>query len=441
MDKRKLNLKATGLAVFMALYAMVGMAQPVLTLKEAIQLGLAQNFDIRIARNDALLAKESNTYGMAGFLPNVAATANRNYQWNDINQRFSSGLSVERGGVPTNQFNAGLGVNWVLFDGGKMFVTKRKQDTIQSAAELRIQNQILNFADTVSAAYYQLVLGKLDTRITLQDIGRTEERLKISSEQFRIGSRAKSDQLQAQIDLNVLKNKLLSQQSQVEIRKGAFNQLLGRDPEIDFEVVDSVILSQNLIFSSVKEQVRKSNYQLRLGRKNLEAARLVIEETKTRGLPQLSLNTGYNFTQSNSKAGFALYNRSLGPFIGLGLTVPIFTGVSINRLVRLGNLDLQTKQLQLLSAESRMLAQLWRAIKNLEYFQQSIVSEEQNIRLAQENLDIMKARFSLAQSTTLELKDAEFQLSNAQSRLLQARFNAKIAENQVLRLGGELRVE
>lgn len=419
----------------------LSLAQPVLTLKEALQLGLTNNFDIRIARNDALFARESNTYGMAGFLPNVSGTANRNYQWNNINQKFASGLEVKSNGVPTDQFNAGLGISWAVFDGGKMFITKRKLDTLQSAAEVRIQNQILNFADTLSAAYFQLVLGKLDTRVTQQDIGRTEERLKISSEQFRIGSRAKSDQLQAQIDLNILKNKLLSQQSQIEIRKGAFNQLLGRDPDVAFEVEDTVILAQTYEFGLLKERLRQYNYQLRFGRKNLEVARLSVDEIKARGLPQLTLNTGYNFTQSNSKAGFALYNRSSGPFIGLGLSVPIFNGVSVNRLVRLGNLDLESKRLQLLSIENRLLSQLWRAIKNLEYYQSTILAEQENIRLANENLAIMKSRFQLAQSTTLELKDAEFQVSNAQSRLLQARFNAKIAENQVLRLNGELRIE
>ena len=216
-----------------------------------MQIGLANNFDLRIVRNDAVLAKEANTYGNAGFLPNVALTGGRNFQWNDISQKFASGLEVERKGVSTNQSNAGLAASWVLYDGGKMFITKRKQDTIQSAADVRVENQILNFTDTLSAAYYQLVLGKFDSRITLQDIERTEERLKVSEEQFRIGTRSKSDQLQAQIDLNVLKNKLLGQKIQIEIRKGAFNQLLGRDLEIDFEVEDSV--AQKLVKSTFSD--------------------------------------------------------------------------------------------------------------------------------------------------------------------------------------------
>ena len=421
--------------------AISGYSQPLLTLKEAMQIGLVNNFDIRITRNEAVLAKESNTYGNAGFLPNVALTGSRNFLWNNINQKFSSGLEVKNNGVATNQINAGVAANWVLYDGGKMFKTKRKQDTIQSAAEVRVQNQVQNFTDTLSAAYYQLVVGKFDSRITLQDIERTEERLKISVEQFRIGTRSKSDQLQAEIDLNVLKNKLLGIKTQIEIRKGAFNQLLARDLEIDFEVEDSVSLSPSYDFSSLKSKVLADNFQLLLARKNVEISKLTIAEVTSRALPQITLNTAYNFLQTKSEAGFALYNRSLGPNIGLSAAIPIFTGISINRLVKMANIDLETKRLQLKLAESRLLNQLWRALKSLEYQQETITAEQQNIKLAKENLDIAMGRFKLAQSTTLELKDAQAQLSNAQSRFVQARFNAKIAENQVLRLQGTLRIE
>lgn len=427
--------------IILAVSLKPALGQNILTLKEAIQIGLANNFDIRIARNDALFAKESNTYGMAGFLPNVGITGSRSFQSNNINQKFSSGLEVKTSGVASNQANAGLGVNWILFDGGKMFITKRKQDTIQSAAEVRIQNQLLNFADTLSAAYYQLVLGKLDARVTLQDIDRTEERLKISQEQFRLGSRSKSDQLQAQIDLNVFKNKLLNQQSQIEIRKGAFNQLLGRSPETEFEVEDSVTLTTTYDFTQLKDRVSAQNYQLRLARKNFQVSKLTIDEVKTRGLPQIGLNTGYNFAQTNSKAGFALYNRSYGPNVGLSLSVPIFNGVSVKRLVKLGNIDLESRRLQIQLIESRLHSQLWRALKTLEYQQETVSSEMENVQLATENMAIAMGRFKLAQSTTLELKDAQYQLSSAQSRLLQARFNAKIAENQVLRLQGSLKIE
>lgn len=415
-------------------------AQSTLTLQEALRIGLENNFDIRIAKNDAEFAKAANTYGTAGFLPTVSATGSRNFQWNDISQKFASGLEVNRPGVATNSTNLGVAANWVFFDGGKMFVTKKKQDAQQSAAEIRIQNQILNFSDTLSAAYYQLVLSRLDLEVSRQDENRTAERLKIASEQFRIGTRPKSDQLIAQIDLNTIRNRIQNQQQQIEIRKGAFNQLLGRDPEVAFEVVDTVGNVKGYDFSQLKAKVLGENLQLKYQRQNLEVTKLGIKEIKSRGLPQVSLNTAYNFGRTRSQAGFALYNQSLGPNVGISAAIPIFTGTSVNRLVKLANLDLETRNLQLKLAESRLLSQLWRSLKTLDLHLESAEIEKQNIALATENNQIVQGRFRLGQATSLELKDAEFQLSNAQSRLLQAKFNAKIAENQVLRLSAELKL-
>jgi len=428
----------SGLLPLVFCLSIVSKAQEVLSLKDAIKIGLENNFDIKIARNDAYLSKESNTYGNAGYLPNASFTASNSIQVNDINQKFSSGLQVERKGVNTRQTIASLAANWLFFDGGKMFITKKKQDATQTAAEIRLQNQVINFSDTLSASYFQLVLAKLDSRVTLQDISRTEERLKIAGEQLRVGVRPKSDAILAQIDLNILKNKLTSQNYQIEIRKGAFNQLLGRDPEIQFEVNDSEQSTQNQDFAELKAKVIGQNLQLKLQQKNLEISKLTIREVKSRALPQIGLNAAYNFGQTNNQAGFALFNRSFGPNIGVNVAVPLFTGISINKLVKLANIDLETRNLQLKLVENRLLSQLWRSLKNLDNQLENLKFESQNITLATENNEIVKGRFRLGQATSLELKDAENQLSNAQSRLLQARYNAKIFENQILRLSGEL---
>ncbi len=416
-------------------------AQNILTLKEALTIGLENNFDIKIAKNEVVLSKESNTYGNAGYLPNASISAGTGFQVNDISQKFASGLEVNRGGVFTRQSNASLAANWLFFDGGKMFITKKKQDSQQSASEIKVQNQIMNFSDSLSAAYYQLVLANLDAKLSQQDIERTEERLKISSEQFRLGTRPKSDLILAQIDLNILKNKLANQKNQIEIRKGAFNQLLGRDPEIDFEVNETDEVTKTQDYSNLKSKVIGQNLQLKLLHKNLEISKLSIREVKSRALPQIGLAAAYNYGQTNNQAGFALFNRSLGPNIGLNFTMPLFTGVSINKLVKLANLDLETRNLQIKQTESRLLLQLWRALKNLEIQLQNLELEKQNILLATENNEIVKGRFKFGQATSLELKDAENQLSSSQSRMLQSKYNARIFENQVLRLAGELNIE
>ena len=427
------------LTAFLALTASV-FAQPVLSLREALRIGLESNFDIRMAKNDVLMAKESNTPGMAGFLPNVGFAAGSNFQSSNLSQKFSSGLEVNRDGVGSNGINAGLALNWLFFDGGKMFITKKKLSRQLNASEIRLQNQIMAFGDSLSAAYYQVVLGQLDLNILKQTSASVEERLRISSEQNRIGTRPLSDVLQARIDLAQLKNRLLAQEKLIEIRKGAVNQMMGREPDQDFLPSDSVQLPEISLYADYKKKVLEKNLGLKQQRENLEVAKLGIGEIRSRIYPQIGLNMALNYQRTSSQAGFALFNRNIGPFAGISLSMPLYSGISVNRMLRIANKDLETKELQVKLSENRLLFQLWRAVKNQETFMESLDTEKAIQSLAQENLRIVQDRFRIGQANSLELKEAEVQLGNTLTRIEQLRFNARISANQIQRLAAELEI-
>jgi hypothetical protein len=427
------------LTAFLVLTASV-FAQPVLSLREALRIGLESNFDIRMAQNDVLMAKESNTPGMAGFLPNVGFAAGSNFQSSNLSQKFSSGLEVNRDGVGSNGINAGLALNWLFFDGGKMFITKKKLSRQLNASEIRLQNQIMAFGDSLSAAYYQVVLGQLDLNILKQTSASVEERLRIASEQNRIGTRPLSDVLQARIDLAQLKNRLLAQEKLIEIRKGAVNQMMGREPDQDFSPSDSVQLPEISLYADYKKKVLEKKLWLKQQRENLEVAKLGIGEIRSRIYPQIGLNMALNYQRTSSQAGFALFNRNIGPFAGISLSMPLYSGVSVNRMLRIANKDLETKELQVKLSENRLLFQLWRAVKNQETFLESLDTEKSIQSLAQENLRIVQDRFRIGQANSLELKEAEVQLGNTLTRIEQLRFNARISANQIQRLAAELEI-
>lgn len=413
-------------------------AQPLLSLQEAIRIGLENNFEIRLARNDAEQARENNTPGMAGFLPSVNLNLGGNMQSNSLSQRFASGLEVDRPGVGSTGLNAGIAVNWLFFDGGKMFLTRKKHRRQLSVAELRLENQLLAFSDSVSAAYYQLILAQLDLNVLEQSKIMVGERLRLAREQQRIGTRPASDALQAQMDLNQLQNRILAQKKQMEIRKGAFNLLLAREPDVDFLPSDSVRLPEAATFDQYKEKIIRKNPMLRAQREGLEIARLGIGEVRSRIFPQIGLNMALNYQRSSSTAGFALYNRSMGPFAGLNLSMPLFNGVPVRQQLRMASREMERNELQLKIAENRLLFQLWKNIKNLETWLESIETEKSTRQLAVEHLRIIQERFRMGTANSLELREAESQLENAQLRFQQYRYQARISGNSLLRLAAEL---
>jgi outer membrane protein TolC len=378
---------------------------------------------------------------MAGFYPTVGLNLGANLQNSNLSQRFASGLEVDRPGVIGSGLNGGIVLNWLFFDGGKMFITRKKLNRQLSAAELRLQNQIMNFADSLSAAYYQVVIAGLDLKVLGQSRKITEDRLRIAQEQQQAGSRPASDALQAQMDLNQLSNKILFQQKQLEIRKGALNLMIGREPEFDFIVSDTVKIPSQASYADLKNKVLERNLALKAQKEGIEVSRLGLGELRSRMFPQISLNTALNYQRSSSSAGFALYNRNIGPVAGITMSLPLFNGLPIKQQLRLAGKELYSREIQLKISENRLLFQLWRSIKNLELYLESLDTETSNQSLAAENLRIVQERFKTGLTNSLEVREAENQVENSGLRLQQLRFQARIAANQVQRLAAELQTD
>ena len=69
---------------------------------------------------------------------------------------------------------------------------------------------------------------------------------------------------------------------------------------------------------------------------------------------------------------------------------------------------------------------------------QVLLIEEENILLAKENLYITLETFKRGATTFIELRTAQQSLADAYNRLINARYLAKIAETELLRLNGGL---
>jgi len=78
------------------------------------------------------------------------------------------------------------------------------------------------------------------------------------------------------------------------------------------------------------------------------------------------------------------------------------------------------------------------AFQNYEQQKKALALEEENILLARENLDIVFQTYKLGAATLLQLKLAQNSLADAENRLIEARFNAKVSETELMRLSGQL---
>jgi outer membrane protein TolC len=219
-----------------------GFSQQLIKVDDAIDIALKNNFYILIARNSASIDSVNNAAGNAGMLPTISVNGNNEYSINNISQKQSSGGTFEADNAYTNSFNAEVALNWTLFDGGKMFVTKNRLNEIQALGEIQYREKVMQLVHDVVLGYYNVVRQKQQLSSINEVIVYNLERVKILEVSFGAGLTPKTNLLQAKIDLNVYQENAITQRTVISQTKRDLNQLLSRDPNTDFEVEDSIPL-------------------------------------------------------------------------------------------------------------------------------------------------------------------------------------------------------
>jgi outer membrane protein len=141
-------------------FFLISFAQTPLTLEDAVDTALKNNFDIRISRNASRIAQANNTAGNAGMLPTVAFNSSVAAALNTQHQELSNG-TVTNTSPSTLAGNAGVELSWTLYDGGKMFVTRQKLREATQLGEFQFRETVQQTLYEVVAAYYDLIRLKL----------------------------------------------------------------------------------------------------------------------------------------------------------------------------------------------------------------------------------------------------------------------------------------
>ena len=184
-----------------------------LSYEQAVELALKNNFDLQLAKISAEEAQIQNNYGAAGFLPKLDVNAAASKSSNNTLQEFSSGLSVDKKGVSSNNITAGAYLTWTIFDGMKMFATKQRLNLLEQQGELSFKIQLENTLEQVSNNYYLIVKQEQLIKGINALLAVSEERIKIAQKKAELGSGSDVELLQAKLDRNAQKSNLIAQQN------------------------------------------------------------------------------------------------------------------------------------------------------------------------------------------------------------------------------------
>ncbi|KAA2244591.1 TolC family protein [Chitinophaga agrisoli] len=436
-------MRSTIIFFTLLLLVLEGRSQQVLTLDQAIDLALKNNYNIRLARNDADVFANDYAYANFAFAPRVNATAGRTWSQTRTKQEFANGSKRDTSGIKSNNYTGNVSLNWTLFDGLKMFATRQRLESLRDLGELTLKDQIINTVADIVNSYYDIVQQKQQLRNLSEQMSISEERVKLSDAKFQTGLGPKTDLLQSRVDFNAQKAAYLRQQTVIAQTKASLNQLMAvAVANTTYEVQDSIPINLELSYGNLQQEIMRNNARLKIAQQNVEISRLQLKEAKADYYPVLSFNSAYNYSRVNSNAATnsfsPVFNQNGVINYGLTANIPIFNGLNVRRQVKNAKLNVEYQQLWLDNAQTQVSLSIDSTFKNYEYYKMSVTLEEENIGLARENAMVALERFRQGVSTTLEVKLAQQSLQDAFNRLILARYNTKLAETELLRLKGEL---
>jgi len=423
--------------VILILSSFQSIAQEVITLNQAIEIALKSNYEILMVSNAAETATILNKPGEAGIYPSARAGVADQYSTNNIFQKFANGQEISSPNAAGNNFAAFVALDWTLFSGFRLAAQRDRLAILEGQGKTSLKSQIARTVELVTATY--LDIARLDRQLinSKEIIGFNEARLEIAQLRFDAGLSSKSDLLQAQVDINLIKQQLQRFETQRQWACLQLNTLLARDINLKFNVEENIDFVDSDP-TALRSDVLSKNYDLVIIRSEKLLAENQLKQIESQQYPTVNFTGAYDFTRTDNSAGFSLFNRSFGPTAGLNISVPLYAGGTLKRQKVVTALQVKTADLMLKSAEQTVLAEFEKAYLQYQAATSMLVLQESSRAVAEENLTIISGRLQQGQANTLEVRQAQVSYEAVLTELSNIRYEKQIAQTRMLLLAGRL---
>lgn len=423
-----------------AFFPSVAGSQEVLSLQDAIRIGLDNSYAIQIARNNVEIATNNNTFGNAGYLPNLGFNLNQSNNFQDRYQENADGTSVSASGFPTYNLASAVQLNWTLFDGFAMFVRKEKLGLLQEQSQQMLRIEVKNTIADIVYTYYSIVLHEKLFRSYNEQLSLSRQRLDVAREKSKIGVGFGLQELQAEVDFRADSAQLVRQRNRVVNLKAELNMLLIRDPDVEFNIDMEIPVPLTVGADEVYEKIVSCNDALANARIMSQIVELELREAKSSRYPDVNLFSSYNFSRTGTPEGQMQLYRTLGPTVGVGVSLSLFNGFNATRRISNARILADNQRINLDNLSLRLKSAAFKMVNELNQAIELVRVEEKSASLALQNTEAAWERYRLGAISDLELRESQIKLLDAQTRLLQAQMNAQAAEIEIRSLTGEMEI-
>ncbi len=438
------------------------------SIEDCINHAVENNLRIQQQRLGVNIARENLRQSQAGRLPSLNANASHSYNYGRTLDPITNEFATER--VQSNNFSVSSGVT--LFSGFQIRNNVERDRYELQASMFDVETMEKDISLAVASAYLQILFSKEMVEMAENQLEVTRQQVERTRQLVDAGTLARGSLLTMQAQEASEELQLVNAGNQLRIAYLDLMQLLDlREdydfridvPEIDIIESDVVDYSPMQLYDTavqIQPDIRSADLQVRSAEKGYDIARGGYS-------PRLSISgsmgTGYSEARleitevieadpqfiGQTASGEAVFGPSFNydydiiPFrdqiddnlnrsIGLFLQIPIFNNLQVRSNVNRSQIALENVRLQRQIVRDQLYKTIEQAHQDAEAALQRYSATEKNLQALEEAFRYTEQRFNVGMVNTIEYNDAKNRLSEAQSELLQSKyeyvFRVKILE-------------
>ena len=437
--------------LFLVLYLAIGLplqAQDNLSLEQAIQVGLANSFTIKIEETDLAIAQNRNDWAIAGKYPSINVNLTNSNGYTNLNNPVS--FLTEINSYSTG-FTPSADATLVLFDGYRVRVTKNQLSQTERLEQGNVAIAVENTIQNIILAYNQALLQQEQLLVLAEVLDLSRDRIRYQEIRQEFGQSGSFDLLQSKdAYLNDSTNFLL-QKTNLDNALRSLNLAMGIDDlEKRYQLTDRLqVPVEDYQLAKLAERMLSNNRNLQNAFVNRELSNLNTQLQEVNKYPRITAgaSTSYNWNLSNgsgttAQGESANFNAVIAKTTNIGLNI-----TASYQLVDWGirKKNIENARLQEINAQyliddlkRNLSLQLSNAFATYQNQKQLIELTESLVSNARQNLSIAEERFKGGQINSFDYRAVQVAFINAEQSRLTAVFNLKSTETELMRLTGAL---
>ena len=405
------------------------------TLERCIQIALANNPQIEIARKGVEVQQANLFSAYTGVMPQVNATVvNANRTTSGDSPLLVDGVEIQvaKGGTRTNYSN-NVFMRMDLYNGGRNWNTIRQARQLAESEEFAQNSTENEVIVNVKTSYFGLLRALRLKEVTEEQVRLNEEQLRRSQSMYEIGSVARVDVLQTTAQLGAVRISLRNQENSVLQARATLANVMGIGASEVFDIVDPLEGStlDTAAHMSLQDALRLAeltNPAIRRDEGRIRSATLGTKMARGGLWPTISGTIAYSRSGVRFQDVYGTYDKNWRLSFGLNLSLPILNGTQTYA-------EISRAQAQQLIAEETLRQTrrttsltIGNALLDLETAGEVIGLSNDNIAFSEESLRLAEERYRVGSGTLLDVFTAQEALARAKYELVGAQYDYLIAQ-------------